>query len=317
MSNQLVSVIIIFLNAERFILEAIESVIAQTYPDWELWLVDDGSVDRSKEIACEYARRHPERIHYLTHPERTNRGMSASRNLGIQHARGDYIAFLDADDVWISNTLKEQVAILDTYPEAALVYGPLQYWYSWTGDPADIGRDYIESLGVPPDSLIRPPKLLPLFLLDKAAVPSGMLIRQEAIKRVGGFENTFRGEYEDQVFCAKICLNAPVYASNKCWYLYRQHPNSSYSVGQQSGQTHSARLKYLNWLAQYLTDQDVQDPGVWCALRHELWRYNHPRLFWLSKQRWYLKQRMSAWLKLDKKEQIVKRLNESSFKRNQ
>src|SRR5262245_29470593 len=105
----LVSVIIIFLNAERFIQEAIESVFAQTYKHWELLLVDDGSTDGSTEIGRQYAAHDPEKVRYLEHEAHENRGMSASRNLGIRDARGKHIAFLDADDVWFSNILAEQV----------------------------------------------------------------------------------------------------------------------------------------------------------------------------------------------------------------
>ena len=126
MSNRtLVSVVIIFLNAERFIQEAIESVFSQTHPVWELLLVDDGSSDRSTAIACRWAEKYPERVRYLEHSGHANRGMSASRNLGIHHVRGEYIAFLDADDVWFSNILEEQVNILEAHSDAAMVYGPI------------------------------------------------------------------------------------------------------------------------------------------------------------------------------------------------
>jgi glycosyltransferase involved in cell wall biosynthesis len=98
-NKSLISVIIIFLNSEEFIQEAIESVFAQTYNNWELLLVDDGSTDGSTNIALQYAEQHGERVRYLEHNNRQNRGMSASRNLGIREAKGEYIAFLDADDV--------------------------------------------------------------------------------------------------------------------------------------------------------------------------------------------------------------------------
>src|SRR3712207_5043688 len=131
-SDPLVSVIIIFLNAERFVEEAVESVFAQTYDNWELLLVDDGSSDASTAIAGRYAEEHPGRVRYLKHPRHQNRGMSASRNLGIGHAKGEYIAFLDADDVWLEYKLQQQVAILGSHPEASMVYGNTLYWHSWT-----------------------------------------------------------------------------------------------------------------------------------------------------------------------------------------
>ena len=80
--NPLVSVVIPVWNAERFLAEAIESVLAQTWPHWELLLADDGSTDRSAEIARSWESRHPGKIRCLEHPGRANRGESASRNLG-------------------------------------------------------------------------------------------------------------------------------------------------------------------------------------------------------------------------------------------
>jgi glycosyltransferase involved in cell wall biosynthesis len=297
MSNQpLVSVVIIFWNTERFIREAIESVLVQTYSAWELLLVDDGSSDESTAIARHYAGRYPERVRYLEHPGHANLGMSVSRNRGIRDAHGPYIAFLDADDVWFTNTLEDQVAILEAHPEAAMLYGPIQWWYSWTGRAEDRERDYVERLGVPPDAVIQPPGLLPLFLRDKAAVPSGILARREIVELVGGFEDAFRGEYEDQVFCAKICLNAPVFASGQCWYRYRQHPDSCVLRGQRTGDTYAARLRFLNWLAMYLSEQKVREPGVWWALELEFWRYRHPRAFRLLCRADHLVNRMNGIL---------------------
>ena len=131
-----VTVTIPILNAEKFLAEAIECVIAQTYPFWELLLVEDGSTDRSPEIAKRYARDWPGKIRYLEHPGHETRGMTESRNLGQRNSRGRYIARLDADDVLGPTTFEDQVRILEAHPDAALVYGPVQMWYTWTGTPA-------------------------------------------------------------------------------------------------------------------------------------------------------------------------------------
>ncbi len=153
----LVSTIIIFLNAQRFLAESIESVLSQTYDGWELLLVDDGSTDESRNIALHYAKQYSGKVRYFDHSGRENRGMSASRNLGIANAKGEYIAFLDADDVWLPHKLEHQVAVLESQPHAAMVYGPTQWWYSWTGDRTDVPRDYIHELGVEPNTLLQPP----------------------------------------------------------------------------------------------------------------------------------------------------------------
>src|SRR6266542_3309857 len=99
----LVSVVVPFWNASAFLEEAIASVFAQTFQSWELLLIDDGSSDGSTEIAKRYAERFPGRVRYFEHERHANRGVAASRNLGVRHAKGPYIAFLDADDVWLPN----------------------------------------------------------------------------------------------------------------------------------------------------------------------------------------------------------------------
>src|SRR5688500_15389988 len=126
-----VSVIIIFLDVERYLGEAIDSVLQQTYTDWELLLVDDGSKDGSSALARQYAAQRPSQIRYLDHPGHANLGMSASRNLGIEHARGEYVAFLDADDVYLPERLSKHMRVLDTHPEVAMVQSDLIFWYSW------------------------------------------------------------------------------------------------------------------------------------------------------------------------------------------
>jgi glycosyltransferase involved in cell wall biosynthesis len=279
--SPVVSIVAIFLNAEEFIEEAVESAFAQSYDGWELLLVDDGSTDRSSAIPRRYAERNPEQVRYLEHAGRENRGMSASRNLGVQHARGKYVAFLDADDVWLPHKLEEQVALLDAQPEAAMVYGLSEFWYSWAGDQKEEKRDFLHHLGVPSETLIQPPALIHRFFFAQDAAipgPTDVLVRREAIEQVGGFEEEFRDAYEDEVFYAKICLNAPVFPVDTCWDRYRQHPDSSNSIVEQAGQEYATRVVFLTWLARYLTEQGVKDSEMLRAMRNELWRCRHPRL---------------------------------------
>src|SRR4051812_5156182 len=111
----LVSVVLIFLNEERFLEEAVQSVREQTLTDWELILVDDGSTDRSTAIARDLAAQ-DERIRYVEHPRHANRGMAASRNVGVGNGSAPYVAFIDGDDVWAPFKLYEQVEILERMP---------------------------------------------------------------------------------------------------------------------------------------------------------------------------------------------------------
>jgi glycosyltransferase involved in cell wall biosynthesis len=280
-SAPLVSVIVIFLNAEEFIQEAIESVLAQTYKNWELLLVDDGSTDKSRDIALGCTERYTGRVSYLEHAGHENRGMSVSRNLGIANAKGEYIAFLDADDVWLPTKLERQVLLLNAQPDAGMIYGATQWWYSWTGKPEDRDRDFIHPLGVAPDTLIDPPGLLVEFLRNEGISPciGSVLVRRTVLERTGGFEEKFRGMYEDQAFCAKICLDTCVFVSSECWHPYRQHSESASAVAHKTGRHRSVRLLFLNWLQSYLTDHAVEDVAVWRTLEKELWQCRHPFLY--------------------------------------
>ena len=273
-----VSVVMPFQNQERFIGESIESVLAQRYGSWELLLIDDGSTDGSTEIARQYAERHSEKIRYFEHEGHSNRGASAARNLGLRKARGTYIAFLDADDVWLPRKLEEQLMIMREHPEVGMLYGATEWWYSWTGYAEDAQRDYLPELGVQPDTLVMPPMLLASFLQDKAAVPCtcSVLVRRETIDQTGGFEESIRRVYTDQAFYAKICLKVPVFISGECWDRYRQHPDSCCSVAEKTGQVRPASIFYLNWLEGYLHAQGVKDSGLLKAVRKKRWSYRHP-----------------------------------------
>src|SRR4030042_3032729 len=280
----LVSVITIFLNAERFIQEAIESVFAQTYNTWELLLIDDGSTDRSTDIALQYANNYPEKVRYLEHDGHKNRGMSASRNLGFRNSKGKYVALLDADDVWLPHKLEQQVDILESQIEAGMVYGATFYWYSWSGKPEDFTRDYVPELGFKPKNLFKPPRLLTLaYSLGKAYAPcpSDLIFCRDVIDQIGGFEESFQGIYqlyEDQAFLAKVYLKIPVYVSSECWAKYRLHPDACVSVVTKAGRYHKVRFYFLNWLEKYLSKQGVKDAMIWKALQHSLWSYRHPIL---------------------------------------
>lgn len=296
MSEQgLVSAIMIFLNGEEFMHEAIASIFAQTYENWEILLVDDGSTDSSSKIAQQYAAKYPDKVRYLEHEGHQNCGMSASRNLGIRKAKGEYITFLDADDVWLPEKLTKQVARLNSQPEAGVVFGPTQYWYSWTGNPGDIKQDCIRKIGVQPNRLFQPPELFLLFMERRALTPAtcSILLRREVFERIGGFEESFRGLYEDQAFFSKLYLNISAYVEDEYLDRYRQHQKSSCAVAVTNGKYHRfminpAQLNFFNWLSQYLSEQKVEDERVWRALRQSLWPYEHPRLYLV----WYPFQRV-------------------------
>lgn len=265
----------IFLDAAEFMDEAIASVMGQTETDFELLLCDDGSTDGSTSIALRWAEANPDRVRYLEHPGHVNRGMSATRNLGLASVRADLIAFIDADDVWRPRKLEEQIALMDAHPEIGLLCGTVCYWGSWAG-----GQDRLLATGHVQNHVVSPPETsLALYPLGGAAspCPSDVMVRREAALAVGGFEESFRGFYEDQAFFSKLYLAHPVFFSDRVWLDYRQHPGSCSSAVVEDGRYHQVRKAFLVWFEAYLAGlPDRPDRSVSAAVQRALRPYRHP-----------------------------------------
>ncbi|MGY1684729.1 glycosyltransferase family 2 protein [Geodermatophilus sp. SYSU D00867] len=276
-----VTVICIFFNEEQFIDEALASVMAQSYDDFELLLCDDGSTDDSTARALEWQARHPGRIRYLEHPGHVNQGMSATRNLGISAARGELIAFIDADDVWRPEKLAEQVAILDAHPELGLVCGTVRYWSSWAG-----GVDEVIPTGHMLDRVVPPPDaVVHLYPLGPAGgAGMDLLVRRDVVDSVGGFESDFTGMYEDQAFLLKVFLTWPVWFSSRLWLDYRQHAGSEVATVTRAGGYHRSRRYFLDWFESHLDSRSEPVPrSVRRVLDRALRPYRHPVLHAVSR----------------------------------
>lgn len=293
----LVSCVINFLNTEKFLAEAIESVLAQRYDQWELLLIDDGSTDGSTGIAQAYVREHPHRMRYLEHEGHQNKGTSASRNLGIDHAKGKYIAFLDADDVWLPHKLERQVEVLDARPEAGMVYGALYYWHSWTGDPADRQKDYIAEIwNFPSLTVLSWPEYLPLFVQEQILVPSPtcIMVRRDMVQQIGGFEAEFRDLFDDQVFVAKMSLAAPIVLLKEHLEKWRRHEGSCTYISENiTGEGQRMRGVYLKWLENYLAKTGINDSRLRLVLAKARLPYRYPRLFAFYQKLKGIRQRIS------------------------
>lgn len=247
-----VSIVIPFYRAGRFLEEAIESVFNQQgFTDWHAYLVNDGSDDCDVEIARQFSRSHPEQITLLTHPRQMRRGISASRNLAIQHARGELIAFLDADDTWYPHKLRFQTEALENCQAADMIYGPALRWSSWDGGLDQHVPATVDGFGT--DCVAPGTALLSTFLRDEKLTPctSSVMIRRSAIQRVGGFEEQFRGVYDDQVLYAKISSSSRILVSSECVARYRRHPNSCCQQARAENIGESERARFLSWLEHY------------------------------------------------------------------
>lgn len=266
----LVSIIVPILNGERFIRESIESIFAQTFSNWELLLVDDGSSDNSVHIARKYAEKYPEKIFFLMHEGHQNKGVSATRNLGIKHSRGELVAFLDQDDIWFPNKLERQVRIMQENPDVGIVVNPAMYWNEdGSKNPQPMSLSPYKN---PPGAWV--PKIIETE--DNTACPSAVLVRTSVIRMVGGEEESF-GLIEDTVFWVKISLVTSFYYDPEPLLLYRIHSQSMWN-GAPENKRHQARIRFYIWLKQYLpshnnTQFKVELPVIQQRLYFALVRY--------------------------------------------
>lgn len=284
MPSPRVTVVVIVRDGERFLAEALESILVQEFDRWEAIVVDDGSIDGSRAIAERFAAADGERFRLVRHPDGANRGMSASRNLGIRHARGEYITFLDHDDRMLPAKLASQVADLDRHAEAVATVGPNLRWRSWTGGGTQGTGDTVQDLGVALDRVHAPPGPLPVFLARTSATPQAPMVRRAAIDRVGGFDEAFRDMYEDQVFLAKIFLGGGVHITSSVLQHYRQHDASCVHLARRRGRHLAARAQFLSWLSGYLANAPVP-PAVRIQVAQVV-RRERLRLWWHRVRNW-------------------------------
>lgn len=277
-----VTIITPFLNVGSYLAEAVESVLAQTYDDWELLLVDDGSTDEGGAVAEAYAERHPDRIRVLRHPGGANRGISASRNLGRGHARARWLANLDGDDVWLPHALATLVDVTRRHPEVGIVMGATRYWRSWRPEmgPED---DQLIEVGAHKHVVIPPPRLLDqLYPLGPGDAPSmnTVLVRTDVVDEVGGWEDSFRTSFEDQAFLVKVYMRTPAFITSECLDLYRQRPGSTMQseLVETAGGFPQHHRRFLEWLEAYLTETGHDRPETWAKLERALRPYRRPKL---------------------------------------
>src|SRR5690349_13015111 len=280
-TTPLISVITPFLNGGDWLRQAVESVFAQTYTNWQMILIDDGSKEEATSIAKEFAGKYPDKIIYTEHPGHINLGCSSSRNQGMKFAKGELVALLDSDDVWLPEKLQQQVDIYNKYPEAGFICEASNYWYSWENRES---HDVVINIGVEQNKLYHPPQLIySLYPLGKGAAPcpSGMMIKKSLYDEIGGFEDSFKGEnqaYEDQPFLFKVYLRTPVYVSAAPNNLYRQRQGSLMQFISDKRKYYRVRSFFLNWMENYINKHNIHDPKILKMLRKAQSECNHPGL---------------------------------------
>lgn len=179
MKNPLVSIVIPVYNGGHFLKTALESVLAQDYQPYEIIIVDDGSTDNTAEIASSV----PEARYYY----QANQGVAAARNRGVLAARGDYLAFLDADDIWAPGKLSLQVSLLRSHPEVG-------YCFTYQ-------KTFLEP------EIAQMPSWVREDMIEKEQpgyVPSSLVVRRKVFDQVGFFDPGYEtGEDSDWFFRAR------------------------------------------------------------------------------------------------------------------
>lgn len=270
--SPLISVIVPFLNGSDWLIEALESVVSQTYSNWEIIVLDDGSEEKHSAVAKDYCSRHVENIIYTEHPGHVNKGVTISRNRAIELSKGTLIAFLDADDYWLPDKLAYELTLFKQYPTAEMICEASQFWYSWNDPLADDSTIFV---GVSPDKLYHPPELMKSLYplgVGQPPCPSGIIIKREAFLRSKGFEPVFSGVYqlyEDQAFLSKIYLKEIIFVSGKANNRYRKRTDSVSSAANDTTFYEMVRNFYLDWLESYLYQQHISDNEI-AALIHSV-----------------------------------------------
>ena len=212
----LISVVIPVFNGEKTIKETIDSVLKQTFTDFELLVINDGSQDLTVEVV---EKIQDSRIQVYSYQ---NAGLAASRNRGIDRSTGEYIAFIDADDMWTPDKLEAQFNALKSHPEAAVAY-------SWT----DYIDEYSQFLGKGGHITVNGNIYPHLLLTDLLENGSNPLIRKQAFIEVGNFDESLSAA-EDWDMLLRLAIRYHFIAVSSPQVLYRISSNSmSFNVLQQ------------------------------------------------------------------------------------
>jgi len=236
-SNQvLVSVIIPCYNYGRFVGEAIQSVLGQTYRSLEVIVVDDGSTDNTREAVYSF---NDTRIKYIY---QQNAGVNAGRNTGIKEAKGEFIAFLDADDLWYPEKLEKQLLLFEKDPEIGLVYCLFAYFDSESGNIIGFHKEY---------KCFRGNVLEKLYGKNFIGSPTPV-IRREVFEKTGLFE-TDDQSVDDWTLWTKIAFHYKIDYVPEVLAKYRIH------IGAISYRTVD---KFRKWRLNYLERMAAQFPEL-------------------------------------------------------
>lgn len=263
-----VTVVMPCFNAAQYLGEALRSVLDQGSLTLEVIVVDDGSSDDS--VARARAFGPPVRVIC-----QANAGPAAARNRGIREARGRYIAFIDADDVWLPGKLKAQLAAFEAYPDASAVYGAFLFWHS--GESATRDRPVVHPRGTV--QAMQSGWLYPEILLDSLVCIITAMVRRELFEAIGEFDEQLRTG-EDYDFWIRAARHGRCVRLDQPLARYRLHEGGATRVPHEKCNEYDVVMKA--WQSHGLIGQrGVALPRPWLDARLYQLSFDHAYLhFW-------------------------------------
>jgi len=244
------SIIMPVYNSEKYLEEAIQSVMDQTFANWEMMIIDDGSTDNSYEIANSFSLK-DNRIQLLQHENKEHKGVSASRNLGVERSNGKWIAFLDADDIWFENKLEAIDEVISKNNNLAFIYS--QATVIETNFSGSVKKTKYIS-GIP--GLTKEPFVKTLGGLS-SATPS-VVIRKDVFIKAGGFNEKFAFS-EDTLLFHKTLLFGDLYFIDEPLVQVRYHDHSTKSNTGKEVMTNARLDVYLELMKDGATKPYLKD----------------------------------------------------------
>jgi glycosyltransferase involved in cell wall biosynthesis len=222
--SPLVSIIIPCYNYAHFLAQTLDSVLSQSYQNWECIVVDDGSTDNTRAVVAGYIE-NDKRFKYTY---QSNQGQSPTRNNGIRHAQGGYIQFLDADDVLESCKLEQQVSFLEQNPAVDIVYGNVMYFIDSIKEEDLLFSRYEKNESWMPKISGQGEYLVEQLIRGNIAELGSLLFRNNIIKEVSDFDVAIQS-VEDWDYCIRCALAGKrfqYFEGYKDRLFMRHHPNS-------------------------------------------------------------------------------------------
>jgi len=219
-ASRLVSVILPVFNGEQYLTEALESVLGQDYRPLEVIVVDDGSTDRTAELCQPYIQSDMTRYHFQEH-----QGLAAARNAGIRLARGDVIAFIDADDLWVKGKLGAQMRVLESDPSIDIVLGRTRQFIS-----PELSAAERAGLRIMRDEML-------------SQLQNSSLIRKSAYAKTGLYDEHHAFAQDMEWFMRAQEANLKIVALEQLVHMRRIHRTNQGRLNPQQGA--STRLRIL------------------------------------------------------------------------